>query len=293
MTMRATPRAALFLLLLGALLAGGVATGCSRSPEAKKARHLERGDRYFGREQYREALIEYRNVLRLEPLHPRAIQQIGLAHYELGEPNQAFRFLLKAQELNPDNTNVHLRLGSLYVIGRQGEQAEHQATLVLAREPQNVEALALLASSADSPAEVDSALRRLEAVRSQVGDRPRLLIPLATLYLRKQDVTRAEQVLDAALASEPKSVDVHLARGGLYVAKRDTARAEQAFRAAAELAPEKSAPYRRLADFYLAMRQPEEARRVLIGAIEKAPDALALRRRLAEIELGPAAPTRP
>ena len=31
--------------------------GCSRSPEAKKARHLERGDKYFSKAQYREALI--------------------------------------------------------------------------------------------------------------------------------------------------------------------------------------------------------------------------------------------
>ena len=36
-----------------------VAVGCSRSPEAKKARHLERGDRFFSQQQYREAIIEY------------------------------------------------------------------------------------------------------------------------------------------------------------------------------------------------------------------------------------------
>src|SRR5688572_25415104 len=51
------------LLLLVALV---VAAGCARSPEAQKARHLERGDKHFAREQYREAVIEYRNVLRIE-----------------------------------------------------------------------------------------------------------------------------------------------------------------------------------------------------------------------------------
>ena len=80
-----------------------VATGCTRSPEARKARYLERGDAYFKKEQYREAVIEYWNVLRIDQNHPRAIAQIGLAHFQLGEATQAFRFLLRAQELTPDD----------------------------------------------------------------------------------------------------------------------------------------------------------------------------------------------
>ena len=58
--------------------------GCARSPEAQKARHLERGDKYFARTQYQEALIEYWNVLRVDPAHPQAVRQAGLAHYHLG-----------------------------------------------------------------------------------------------------------------------------------------------------------------------------------------------------------------
>src|SRR5881628_1533125 len=52
------------VLLLALLLA---MMGCARSPEAQKARHLARGDKYFAHAQYREAVIEYRNVLRFEP----------------------------------------------------------------------------------------------------------------------------------------------------------------------------------------------------------------------------------
>jgi len=55
--------------MLAALVALG--GGCMRSPEAKKARHMERGDRYFAREQYREAILEYRNVLRYDERNVR------------------------------------------------------------------------------------------------------------------------------------------------------------------------------------------------------------------------------
>src|SRR5882672_9491963 len=74
-------RGVLILLVVALTLA----TGCARSPEAKKARFLERGDRYFKQQQYREAVIEYRNALRIDGNNPQAIRQLGLAHYQLGE----------------------------------------------------------------------------------------------------------------------------------------------------------------------------------------------------------------
>ena len=39
---------------------------CACSQEARKARHLERADQYFDQKEYREAVIEYRNVLQIE-----------------------------------------------------------------------------------------------------------------------------------------------------------------------------------------------------------------------------------
>src|SRR5437773_11436405 len=95
-------------LLIVALL---LISGCARSPEAQNARHLERGDMYAARAQYHEAILEYRNVLRYDPANIRAIKQIGLAHYQLGEVAQAFPYLLKAQGLTPDDVDVRLKLG--------------------------------------------------------------------------------------------------------------------------------------------------------------------------------------
>src|SRR5437870_4181736 len=93
-----------------------VATGCARSPDAKKARHLERGDKYFSRAQYREAVIEYANVLQVDRANPRAIRQLALAHYQLGQMGQAFPYLVKAQELDPGDADIRLKLGGMYLV---------------------------------------------------------------------------------------------------------------------------------------------------------------------------------
>jgi Tfp pilus assembly protein PilF len=76
---------------------------------------------------------EFRNVLRIDPANERAIRQLGNAHYQLGEPAQAFRFLLK--------------------------------------EPKNLDALALLAGMAATPEEVAAAIRRLETAQSDLEDK--------------------------------------------------------------------------------------------------------------------------
>src|SRR5215831_15724219 len=118
------------LLAVGLL----VMAGCSRSPEAQKARYLERGDKYAARQQYRDAILEYRNVLRLDPANARATRQLGLLHYQLGELAQAFRFLLKAQELTPDDNEVRVKLGGIYLLGGKREQAREEAVSVHTKE---------------------------------------------------------------------------------------------------------------------------------------------------------------
>src|SRR5215471_13742512 len=96
-TMLAVMRRGTALFMMAAVLAWG----CSRSPEAQKARHLERGDNYLQRGRHREAVIEYANAYRIDPGDARAIRQLGLAHYQLGDPARALPYLFKASELDP------------------------------------------------------------------------------------------------------------------------------------------------------------------------------------------------
>src|SRR2546428_5460134 len=222
------------ILLLGILV---VATACARSPEAKKARHLERGDKYFSKAQYREALIEYANVLQLDRANPRAIRQLAFAHYQLGQIGQAFPYLVKSQELDPVDPEVRLKLGSIYLVARQPAEARKQVAAVLGKDPKNFEALLLWAGTAITPREVDAAIQRLEEARADYGDRARLHIALAALYVRKQEVAKAERAFQEAVAKEPKSLEAHTALADFYIVKRDVAPAEREYRTAAEPAP--------------------------------------------------------
>jgi len=271
------------LVLMALLLA--VTCGCTRSPEAKKARYLERGDRYFKQEQYREAMIEYRNALRIDGSNAQAIRQLGLAYYQLGQMAQSFRFLLKAQEIEPDNTDIALKLATIYLLAEKPENARATADRILEKDPKNLEALILAGGAARTAAEVEAAIRRLEALKADFDGQARYHLALANLYGRKGDQVAAERAFQTAIARDPKSSGAHLQLAAFYAARRDIPGAEREFKAAAALAPAAPVNQMRLADFYLSVGRPEEAKRLLAEITGKMPDFLPAWRRQAEIAL--------
>ena len=260
-------------------------TGCARSPEARKARHLERGNKYFARAQYREAVIEYRNVLRFEPANAQAVRHLGLAHYKLGELAPAFGYLQKSKEVEPANLEVRQKLATIYLLGGLPAEARREAAFVLEKDAKNFDALTLLAGAARTPQEIAAEIRRLEAARGDFAERAKFHLSLGSLYLRKQDLAAAEDAFREAVAREPQSVEAHLALGNFYAGKRDIVQAERELKAAADLAPGGSLASLTLANFYLRAGKSDDGKRLLGEITRKAPEYLPGWRRVAEVAL--------
>ena len=269
-----------WLLLLTVVLA--ITNGCARSPEAKKTRHLERGNQYFAKEQYRDAMLEYRNALRIDPKNAEATRQLGLAHFHAGELVQSFARLVRAKEMEPGNPAVRLKLGTILALAEQPARAAEEAAFVLEHDPKNVEALAIMAGAARSGDEVAAAVRRLEAVRDELRA-PQIHLALGTLHLRSRNIGAAEVAYRNAIAANPKAPDGHIALGNLFLSRREAAPAEQEFKTAAALAPAGSWARIKLADFYWSAGNRDEARRVLQETTVAARDFVPAWRRLAEI----------
>jgi predicted negative regulator of RcsB-dependent stress response len=68
--------------------------------------------------------------------------------------------------------------------------------------------LLLSALTAATAEEIDTALKRLEAVQADFGDRAKFHIARGTLYLRQQNPTSPEQAYKEAVAREPESVEL-------------------------------------------------------------------------------------
>jgi tetratricopeptide (TPR) repeat protein len=239
------------------------ATGCSR--QARKQEHIARADNYFQKGDFESARIEYLNALRLDTASVPAIKGLGAIYFERGSFRAAIPFLLRAEELTPDDLQTRLRLGQVYFAARQFDKARSEAEFVLSKDPSQGDALLLLCDLPNTPEQVASAQRRIDALRQKMGDTATLQMALAGLYAREKRWPETLDSLQQAIRLEPKSAMAHLALGNFFWLKNALPDAARELKAATELDPAGSAAHLRYAQFLFSTGAVAEAK----GCLEK------------------------
>lgn len=245
-----------------------VSAGCSR--EGKLARHVERADRYFQEGRFDAAELEYRNALRIEPLHPPAISGLAVLYHDQGRIGGVYPFLSKARELDPNNLQVRVRMGVFLQGAGRPMEAMEEALYVLERQPNHPQATLLLADAAVQPEQIQRARERLQQLPAP--NAAAVQVALAHLALHERNASAAHTAIEAALAADPQFAPAHLAQGSLAAAKGDLEAAESAFAKAAELSPLRSPIRIRHAQFCLQRGRADQGRKILEELTTKAAD---------------------
>jgi tetratricopeptide (TPR) repeat protein len=94
-------------------------------------------NRYTTSGPFELAAREGNKAIELNPNDPRALVNVGVAYIELNRFDEARKILLKAQELNPESTNMHTRLYQLGFV--QGDEALMKGQVDWADANRNVE----------------------------------------------------------------------------------------------------------------------------------------------------------
>lgn len=272
--------------LVTAIAAMGILAASGCSPQAKTARHLARANQFVQDEKYRNAVIEYMNVLQSEPTNRVAVRGMGLSLFKMGEVRGAMTYLQKAEDLDPGDAEVRLKLGTLFLVMGDRVHARQRAEAVLKGNPDNLDALVLWGAGITSSNEAAAAITRLSSVGARFPDQPKYYVTLATLHVSQGDFDSAEAVYRRALEKIPQSWEIRLARGDLYLLKRDSARAGEEYQAAADLSPGKSMARVKLARFRWADGKSVEAKRILDDLLKQEPRFSAAALCRAEIALG-------
>jgi Tfp pilus assembly protein PilF len=140
------------------------------SPEAKKAKHRERGQAYFEKGQYQEALVEYNNVVQINPKDADGHYRLALTYLELGSlPHRqtAFIELTKTIELNPANRDAQLKMGEVHLLNRDPAKARERAERVLASAPHDADGLRLRGRSLIAERDFDQGIADLKTAIAQ------------------------------------------------------------------------------------------------------------------------------
>jgi tetratricopeptide (TPR) repeat protein len=276
------PRHCCWLLAVAVAIASQ--TGCTKKSRARG--DLRRADVYFKASQYDQAEIEYLKALRLVPMNPESIRQLGLIYYAEGRMRSAYPFLEKSLEFEPQNADVRLKLGMVALGAGQLSKAHEQAVWVLDRDLGNEDALLLLAETSVSTKTLEDNGARIEFYRNQDRDRASYHVATGWLDLRQGDTNGADREFKAALALDPKSGTAHIGMADMCMIHEDAAGADKEFQQAVQCLPPRSSAILKYADFKLRNGAFDDGLKLLQDASKKTPDYIPLWVHLAEISLG-------
>jgi tetratricopeptide (TPR) repeat protein len=224
--------------ILWIVVAVAIVAGCSRSPQAKEARYLERGKQEFQKKNYAVAIIHFKNAIQAQPRDAEPYYQLGLVYLAGNDFNTAASYFLKATELNPKHTAAQLKVAELMATSQSKEileEAKKRSQDVLNLLPEDVDALNVLAISELRLGNPQSAEAHLEQALTKAPSHLRSSVALAQTKLLRKDVAGAEAVLKQATAQAPKSPEPNVCLGGFYLALGRTAEAELQFRHALQI----------------------------------------------------------
>ncbi|HZZ18196.1 MAG TPA: tetratricopeptide repeat protein [Opitutaceae bacterium] len=258
-------------------------SGCSRF--SSKSRQISRADKYFDAGSYIEAEIEYKNVLQSDHLNQHAMVRLGTIYFDDGIERQALPYLLKANEIEPDNLDLRLMLGKIAISRGDLKNAREQAEFVLAHNPSELEAPLLLAESSTKPAEIAATRQTLQQLQLKPEQRAGVLIAQGYLFAEETKLDEAEESFKSAVSANPKSGEAHYALGSLYWQKKDKDKAKEEFESAYQLAPDRSQIRLKYAEFNIQLGYGDKARTVLEKTAHDVPDYVPALVLLAELNV--------
>ena len=120
-------------LVLAALL---LFAAC-KSDEEKLADFLERGRAAIEAEKYDEAIIEFRNVLHVDPNHAESHYSLAKSYLATQKLKEAYWELHESVRLDPTNTEARVSFSQFSLAARDFDEVLAQTETLTEQEPEN------------------------------------------------------------------------------------------------------------------------------------------------------------
>jgi tetratricopeptide (TPR) repeat protein len=263
--------------LVVCLIATSLLTAC-QSDEDKLAGFMSSGAQAAQQGEHQEAVIHYRNALRIDPNHAGAHFALAKEYVELRKFRDAYWEFSQAVGIDGSNVAARLRLGGLALIGGDGNAALEQAEAIAELEPSNPDAYVMLGQAYERLDRAEEAeAPYLKAIELD-SENANYGFIVASYYMRRNDPTAAEPFFVRFTEQQPGFTSATALARFLTREKERKEEAIAAFESAIELSgadAEKSSAYRNLVNFQQARSMPDAAVASVKRGIEELPDGSA------------------
>jgi len=248
-----------------------LALACTNA-ETGKQQFLQNGMRLAAEKKFDEAILEYRNAIRVDNRFGEARWRLAQAYEENENFDGALQEYVRAADLLPDNVEVQVKAATHLLLSRQFLDAKARADKVLAKDPKNAEAFIVRANATAGLKDLPGAIKDMEDALKANAEDGRVLTSLGSLQLSQGDSAEAEANFKRALQVSPNSVEARLALANFYLSTQRDAEAERLLNEARTLNSTHVMANRLLAGFYLTHGRSNEAEAPLKVVAEASKD---------------------
>lgn len=206
-----------------------------QSDADKVAEHLSRAQEYYDAEQWPEAIIEYKNVLQVDPNHAEAHWKLSQSYLKSDKSREGFWELRETVRLDPKNHDAKLQFAQISIYAGELEEALARSDEVIAEDPNRSDAFLVKAQAHEALKQIEeSRAAYAKAVELEAeGLPPRLLYGA---FLRRHGEREAAEAQFLEAARLKPSPETHIALGGFYAESDRDAEARASYEKAVELA---------------------------------------------------------
>ncbi len=231
--------------------------------EVNKGEYLKKGISFFEQEKYKKSELEIKNAIQEDPNIAEAYFYLAL----VDEKNRKFKAmrknLLEAVRLDPDSEAAQLKLGKVFLLFNELDEALKQVDILLTKNPEQLDVLSLKASIFLRQENNDEALKLIDQVLQKDADHVDA-ITLKTLVLMKNKAfDEALALLTPALKSNENNISLYVLKIQLDSQKGDVDMLVADYEKLVELRPDDIKVKIALANIYLKANKVKQGEALL------------------------------
>lgn len=256
--------------LIAAVLASAL-SGCG-SAEESSAKFIESGKELMQEGEYNKARLEFRNALQINPLEAEGYYQLALIDEKNQQWKGMYANLTTVESLQPNHVPTMVKLGQIYVLSGEYDEALKKADKALELKPDDLEAVLLKATIYIKQKNYGQAEQQINRAFELDATSLNVLSARVMLYKEMGQLGQAIKAADDALQLHPDALPLKMIKLSIYNDQKNYQAMEKIYREMLQEQTDDNWVATSLAHVLNeGLNQPEEARKVLRNYIKQHP----------------------
>jgi len=223
--------------LVSALILFGLVSGCSKSPAELQKKFMAEGQHYLSEGKTSEAVIEFQNLLKVNPRSSQGHYWLGKAYMKKGWTSEAVLQYQEATKEDPLLLPAHIELARYGVNSGQWSATKPEIDAILKVDPNNADGWAFAGQRAFALGREEEAKKDLDHALALHPGLVSALVAMGDLDQQQKNSSQAQALYKEAINKDPNSSAAWTGLGFVALSQGQSREASDDFHKAVQVNP--------------------------------------------------------